>query len=499
MKVAFAPNLDLKASALVVGIFDDLSLTSSAKNLNEIMGGGLSKALKSNRFKGKVGQTLMINAPNGLDANHLLLVGLGKKGEIDYKDAELIGASITNPLLATPETSAVFCVAGVASSSLSTAEIAAHVGLGARLKRWRFDKYFTKKTEDEKPQLKALTVATESAKEAETVYVSLECLAEGVDLTRDLVAEVPNVLQPESYAERIQELEKDGLKIEVLGEAEMKKLGMNALLGVGQGSDFESKLVVMRWNGADNPDDAPLAFVGKGVTFDTGGISLKPSAAMDEMRGDMGGSAVVVGLMKTLARRKAKTNVVGVVGLVENMPCGKAQRPGDIVKSLSGQTIEILNTDAEGRLVLADALWYTQDRFKPKLMINLATLTGAIVIALGHEYAGVFSNNDELCENLMKASAKTDEKVWRFPLHKNFDKDIDSPVADMKNLGNGRAAGSITAAQFLQRFVNDTPWAHIDIAGVTLVTGRDFPLSDKTISGYGVRLLNTFVQDHYEV
>ena len=284
--------------------------------------------------------------------------------------------------------------------------------------------------------------------------------------------------------------------MEVLGEAELEKLGCHSLLGVGQGSAKESKLVVMQWNGG-KAGDAPVAFVGKGVTFDTGGISIKPAQDMDDMKWDMGGAAAVLGVMRALAGRKAAVNAIGVMGLVENMPDGNAQRPGDVVKSMSGQTIEILNTDAEGRLVLADALWYTQDRFKPTHMINLATLTGAIIISLGEEYAGLFSNNDELATSLNEAGLKVGEKLWRLPLAKAYDKQIDSVIADVKNIGNGRSAGSITAAQFLQRFVNETKWAHLDIAGVAW-NKKAGDLYQAGSTAFGVRLLNMWVKKHIE-
>ena len=313
---------------------------------------------------------------------------------------------------------------------------------------------------------------------------------------RDVVNEPPNVIYPVAYAKRIKKMEKLGVKVEILGEKQMTKLGMNTLLGVGKGSVRESQLVIMRWNGGEK-NDAPVALVGKGVTFDTGGISLKPGSGMWDMKGDMGGSAAVVGTMHALAARKAKANVVGVVGLVENMPDGDAQLPGDIIKSYSGQTVEVQNTDAEGRLVLADALWYTKETFKPKAMVNLATLTGAIIISLGHEYAGLFSNNDEVATQLQSAGETSTDKVWRLPLAKAYDRLLDSPNADMKNIG-GRAAGSITAAQFLQRFVGDTPWAHLDIAGTGMKNKRDDPRETTFGTGFGVRLLNRWIADNYE-
>jgi len=322
-----------------------------------------------------------------------------------------------------------------------------------------------------------------------------------VFFTRDLVSEPANILYPDSFAKQAKSLERLGVKVEVLGEAQMRRLGMGALLGVGQGSVRESKMVVMQWNGSGRKNrgkkaEAPVAFVGKGVTFDTGGISIKPSAGMEDMKWDMGGAGVVVGLLKALAGRKAKANVVGVVGLVENMPDGNAQRPGDIVTSMSGQTIEVLNTDAEGRLVLADALWYTKERFKPKFMVNLATLTGAIIISLGNQHAGLFSNNDTLSERLTQAGKDVDEPLWRMPISPEYDKMINSDAADMKNIG-GRGAGSITAAQFLHRFVDKVPWAHLDIAGVTW-SKTDAPTVPKGGTAFGVRLLDQLVRNHYE-
>ena len=328
-------------------------------------------------------------------------------------------------------------------------------------------------------------------------WKSWEAVAEGVKLARDFVMEPPNILYPEEYAKRIAKLEKEGLEIEVLGESQMKKLGMGSLLGVSQGSAREAKLVIMRWNGGKD-GDKPLAFVGKGLTFDTGGISLKPGPGMEEMKGDMGGSAAVVGLMRALAGRKAKANVVGVVALVENMPDGNAQRPGDVVTSMSGQTIEILNTDAEGRLVLADALWYTQERFDPAFIIDLATLTGAVLIALGHEHAAIFSNDDKLADRLFAAGKASDEGVWRLPIGPEYDRHIDSDIADMKNLGQGRNAGSIAGAVFLQRFVNGKPWVHMDIAGTAMYAGSKDPRLPAFGTGYGVRVLDRLVRDFYE-
>ena len=368
---------------------------------------------------------------------------------------------------------------------------------GFNLKSYTFNKYKTLNKEkfNEKIIFKIISSYKEKIQKEYKYY---DAIKEGVFLSRDLVSEPPNVLNPKKYTEEIKKLSKIGLKVEILNEAKLKKIGMNSLLGVGQGSENETFLVVIKWNGAKNNFGKPLAFVGKGVCFDTGGISLKPARFMEEMKYDMGGSAVVVGLMKSLALRKAKVNAVGVVGLVENMPDGNAQRPGDIVKSYSGKTIEVLNTDAEGRLVLADALTYTEEKFKPRFIIDLATLTGAIIMALGEEYAGLFSNNDELSKNIFKASENVNEKVWRLPLHKNYDKLMDSPIADVQNINYAGGAGAITAAQFLQRFIiNKTPWAHLDIAGMAF-SKKAANLNPGGATGFGVRLLNNLVKEHYE-
>ena len=385
---------------------------------------------------------------------------------------------------------------------------------GARLRSYRFEKYQTKKNGGNnndngpsKPALRALTFRCKGSAKARAAFRLRDKVAAGVFMTRDLVTEPPNVIYPETLAKRCRELTRLGVKVEVLGEARMKRLGMGALLGVGQGSARESKLVVMRWAGlpkggapGKGPEAKayqPVCFVGKGVTFDTGGISLKPSSGMEDMKYDMGGSGVVIGLMMALAGRKARVNVVGVVALAENMPGSAAQRPSDVVTSMSGQTIEVLNTDAEGRLVLADALHYANDRFKPRFIVDLATLTGAIIVALGNEYAGLFADNDKLAEQLTEAGKSVGERVWRMPLGDEYDKMLKSDIADMKNISGGRGVGSITAAQFLKRFVGRTPWAHLDIAGVTW-TKKDLSLAPKGATAFGVRLLDRLVADHYE-
>ena len=363
---------------------------------------------------------------------------------------------------------------------------------GIRLKSYRFEKYKTKKNKKN-----ISIIVTGKNKPSSNDQLKFKAIEEGTFYTRDLVSEPGNILHPDEYAKRLNSLRKYGLKINIYDEKKLKKLGMNTLLGVGQGSIRGSYLVTMEWNGLKDKSK-PLAFVGKGVCFDTGGISLKPAKFMEDMTYDMAGSAVVVGLMKSLALRKAKINAVGVVGLVENMPGGNAQRPGDIVKSYSGKTVEILNTDAEGRLVLADALTYTEEKFKPKFIVDLATLTGAIIVSLGSEYAGLFSNDDKLSKQLITAGEKVEEKVWRMPLNKNFDKLIDSKNADMQNINYVGGAGSTTAAQFLQRFIlNKTPWAHLDIAGMAF-SKYGGALNSGGATGYGVRLLNKLIEDNYE-
>jgi leucyl aminopeptidase len=376
-------------------------------------------------------------------------------------------------------------------------EQAARAGLGARLAAYRFDEFRTKLPDDKKPSLTTVTMAVDDVAAANTAWESWGAVADGVDLARDVTNLPPNILNPESYAKKVEGLAEFGLEIELLNEAAMEKLGMGSLLGVGLGSAYESYIAIMRWNGGTD-GAKPLVFVGKGLTFDSGGISLKPGAGMGDMKGDMGGSASVVGLMRALAGRKAKVNAIGLVALVENMPDAAAQRPGDIVTSMSGQTIEVLNTDAEGRLVLADALWYAQKNFDPELIIDLATLTGAVLMALGNSRAATFSNNDALADQLFAAGTDSDEPVWRLPLGAEYDKQIDTKNADMKNIGEGRLAGSVTAAQFLQRFVNDKPWCHIDIAGTAMGGMTDDPRQPSWGTGWGVRMLDRFVRDNYE-
>lgn len=491
MKISFSDKTEFpKTGIFAFGVEEGGHLPPAARAADEATGGAVSRALSGNRFSGKSGDTLTLVAPAGLEAARILLFGVGKGlGEAEWLT---LGGKLAKAANGAGD-DAVTVRLDCGTEDLAAAGVL--VAEGARLGAYSFDKYFTKRKAHEKPTLKRVSVQTPDAARARKAFKVRDAVVDGVYLTRDLVSEPPNVLYPETMASECKALEDLGLKVEILGEKKMAKLGMGALLGVGQGSARESYLVTMRWNGGSK-NQAPIAFVGKGVTFDTGGISLKPGPGMEEMKWDMGGAGTVVGLMKALAGRKAKANVVGVVGLVENMPDGNAQRPGDVVTSMSGQTIEIHNTDAEGRLVLADALWYTQTEFKPAAMIDLATLTGAMIIALGHEYAGCFSNDDTLAERLHAAGIASGEGVWRLPLGDAYDKLLTSDCADMKNIG-GRAAGSITAAQFLQRFVKDTPWAHLDIAGMAW-SSKDRPIMPKGATGYGVRLLDRLVAEHYE-
>jgi leucyl aminopeptidase len=498
MQLSFSAPSTASTGALIVAALEGGAFTAAAADADRKTGGALKRALDVSRFSGKPGQVLEILAPVGLKASRILLVGVGKPADFGRPEAEQVGASVIARLLTSGEKSVTFAINLPKGSKLNEASLAAHLAMGARLRAYTFDKYRTKGMDERKPSVKKVSVATTDATGARKSWQTLSAIADGMYLARDLVNEPPNMLYPAAFARQAKKLEALGVKVEILGEAQMKKLGFGALLGVGQGSDHESKLAIMKWDGAKNKKDAPVAFVGKGVCFDSGGLSLKPGASMMGMKGDMGGAAAVTGAMHALAARKAKVNAVGVIGLVENMPSAKAQRPDDVVTSLSGQTIEVLNTDAEGRLVLADALTYTQKRFKPKFVIDLATLTGAILISLGGEHAGLFSNDDKLADHIAQAGSEEGEPVWRLPLHANYDKLLKSKIADMKNIG-GPKAGSITAAQFLQRFVEDgTAWAHLDIAGVAWQDGEQKSLIPSWGTGWGVRVLSRLVADHYE-
>ncbi len=493
MKIEFLPSRLPRKGVLVVFAAEGAKLTPAAAELDKELGGKLVKAMKAAEFEGKKDQSLDFVAP-GFDFKRVVVYGVGKTDGLGIRDIELLGGSVAGALggVKASEAAVLADIAGL--KGVTAAEQAAFIASGAALRTYSFLGYKTK-GKDKPNGLKSLAIHCADPVKAKVAYQPLAAIADGNHFARDLVNEPSNILVPIEFANRAKALSKAGVKIEILTPAQMKKLGMGALLGVAQASVHEPRLVVMRWDGGKR-GDAPIAFVGKGVTFDTGGLSIKPAAGMEDMKGDMAGAACVTGLMLALAKRKAKCNVVGAIGIVENSIAGNAQRPGDIVKSMSGQTIAVLNTDAEGRLVLADVLWYVQSKFKPKFMVNLATLTGAILVALGKEHAGLFSNNDELSSRLLECGLETGEKVWRMPLTPEYDKLIDHDVADVKNIG-GRFAGSITAGQFLQRFVNNVPWAHLDVAGTAMDSVKS-PINQSWASGWGVRLLNRLVAKHYE-
>lgn len=489
---------------LVVFVRDDLKVAPALAEHFAGLESLIGRAAPAERFKAKAQTALTIALPVGLEpVERLVVVGLGPEAEADKLDWRLTGGFLAGRVSGRAATVALALAGGEVS-----AEALAAMALGARLRAYKFDRYKTKKKKDEPEDEGAtrLTFLVADPAAARRADRRVAGLAEGVNLARDLVNEPPNILFPAEFARRAQALSALGVEVEVLEEDELRTIGMRALLAVGQGSTHGSRVAIMRWNGGPL-GEAPVAIVGKGVCFDSGGISIKPSAGMEDMKGDMAGAATVVGLMHALASRKAKVNVVGAIGLTENMPDGEAQRPGDIITTLSGQTVEMVNSDAEGRLVLADVIWHVQDRYKPRLIVDLATLTGAVLVALGQEHAGLFTNDEELADRLIAAGRATGEKVWRLPLAPEYDKLIDSKVADMKNTG-GRHGGSITAAQFVARFVRDEdgrdgraarplPWAHLDIAG----TGMNAPQSEinkSWSSGWGVRLLDELLRRDYE-
>jgi leucyl aminopeptidase len=493
VKVGFVPFSTVPKGVLVVFCDDTLKFGPATRKTLGAAANLVKRAAGTNQFKGKSGSALDILEPEGIKIQRLIVIGTGKPSDLKDRDFLKFGGVLAGKLNSGSE--AVTIMAELPDGTMQPGQAAA-IGSGLRLRAYRFDRYKTKKKDGEDSGLRAhVSLAVDDMAAARKVFAGSGHLVDGVILARELVNEPPNVLYPEEFARRAGQLRKLGVIVEVLDVKAMTKLGMGALLGVAQGSARPGRTVIMRWNGGKR-GEPPVAFVGKGVCFDTGGISIKGAAGMEDMKGDMGGAACVVGLMHALAARKARVNAVGAIGLVENMPDGNAQRPGDIVTSMSGQTIEIINTDAEGRLVLADVLWYVTKKFKPKFMVDLATLTGAIVVALGTEHAGLFSNNDELAERLVKAGLETGERVWRMPLASEYDKLIDSQFADMKNTG-GRNSGSITAAQFLQRFVDHTPWAHLDIAGTAMGAPKT-DINQSWGSGFGVRLLERLVADHYE-
>lgn len=458
--------------------------------------GALSRAFAAAKFTGKKGSTCTVLAPGG-GLSRVVAVGLGKPDDLTAFGAEEAGGAAAAALSGEAE-------AALAAGDLEPAH-AASAALGAVLRAYRFDRYRTKEKAEDKPKLAGLSVLCADPAATVAAWAPLQAVAHGVFLARDLVSEPPNILYPAEMADRCLALEELGVKVEVFGQKELEKLGFGMMLGVSQGSVREPRMVVMRWNGADKAKgkgkkaeakSKPIALIGKGVTFDTGGISIKGASGMEDMKWDMAGAGAVIGAMAAIAGRKAKADVVGIVGLVENMPSGTAQRPGDVVRSYSGQTVEIINTDAEGRLVLGDVMWYCQERFQPAFMLDLATLTGGIIVSLGHEYAGLFSNDDALAQKLLATGEAWGEKLWRMPLGEAYDKMLKSDIADMKNVG-GRPGGSISAACFIQRFTNGVPWAHLDIAG-TAWSSKDTPTTPKGATAFGVRLMDRLVAGYYE-
>ncbi len=487
LDIDFKPASLPRLGALALLVSEDGERPPLYLQADEASGGAVSRAVEAAEFTFARAKSCVVLGPGG-GLSRIVLIGLGKAAELDARAAEAAGSAAYAALKGS-------AVAALGTDGVPPA-LAAQVALGAVLSSYRFDLYRTRQKPDELPRLERLTLLGAGADAAQTAWLPLQAVAHGAFIARDLVSEPANTLTPPVFADRIAELSSLGLEIEVFTPEQMAELGFGALLGVAMGSDAPARMAVMQWRGAPGSDAAPVAFVGKGVTFDSGGISIKPAGGMEDMKWDMAGAGTVVGLMAALAGRRAKVNAVGLVGLVENMLSGRAQRPGDVVKSASGQTIEVLNTDAEGRLVLADVLWHAQDRFKPRALINLATLTGAIIVALGHEHAGLFSNDDQLSQRLTEAGQSVGEKLWRMPMSEAYDKALRSEIADMKNIG-GRPGGSITAAQFLKRFVGDVPWAHLDIAGVAWAS-KDAPGVPKGATAFGVRLLDRLVAAHYE-
>ncbi|WP_313807766.1 leucyl aminopeptidase [Sphingobium sp.] len=480
MEIAFSPirpDADTLVFAVPKGGFDALPLAAAP-----VLAAGAAAA----RFAGEAGSSFESFVEEGGKVLRVVLVGTGAGSDADYERA---GGALTARLATSGATHAAVEFFGGASGGQ-----AAQLAFGALLRGWRIDSYRTRQPEKAKPTLKQITLVSSDGGAA---WERQAAVAAGVAFTRELVSEPANILYPESFVERCQHLEELGVKITVLDKAAMTDLGMGSLLGVAQGSVREPRLLAMEWDGTGGTTEKPLVFVGKGVTFDTGGISLKPGAGMEDMKWDMGGAGAVAGAIKALAGRRAKVRVVGICGLVENMPDGNAQRPGDIVTSMSGQTIEVINTDAEGRLVLCDVITWAQKTYAPEVVIDLATLTGAMIVSLGHEYAGIFANDDELADDLIAAGKAAGDPLWRFPLGDAYNKLIDSPIADMKNMG-ARYGGSITAAQFIKRFVDDgVKWAHLDIAGMVWAD-KPGATWDKGATGYGVRLLDRYVADKFE-
>lgn len=480
------------------------AMPPALKAMNEAAGGMIARAMEIAKFSGGKKAVLDLVVPDELDLDRLIILGTGPVDKYKEEDWLALGGRIKAQLSAAKATSAEILLEMAGKKKISGQD-ASLVALGSLLRAYEFKKYKKKKKKkgDEEDEdnntstLSTIKFLCENVEDAKNGFVAARAIGEGIAIARDLVNEPANILTPRDFSRRVAALSDVGLEIEILDKEKLAEIGMRALLAVGQGSAEPSYVAIMRWNGAADKDAKPLALVGKGVCFDTGGVSIKPAAGMEDMKGDMGGAAAVTGAMVTLAKRNAKLNAVGIIGLTENMVSGTAQRPGDIVESMAGQTIEVINTDAEGRLVLADIMWYAQEQFQPRTMVTLATLTGAIIVALGKEHAGMFANDDDLAGQLNDAGIETGEKVWRLPLGPKYDKLLNSKFADMKNIG-GRTAGSITAAQFLQRFVrNGTQWAHLDIAG-TAMASPSTDINHSWGSGYGVMLLDRLASKFYE-
>ena len=498
MIIRFVRHAPVDSGAIAFLVPQGRPLTGAAAALDRSSGGQLLRAQRCTRFGGALGEVCEILAPGAASASRVLVVGLGDARSAGAAEFERIGGILCARLLCSGETRLTVDTTDLQVTSLDASGIASRVAFGARLRAYRFDRYRTAKSEQSTPTLVELIVVTQSVQSSRAKSGRLEMLAAGICLARDLVSEPGNVLYPKAFSARIQELAEHGVRVQVLGEQRLKRLGFGALLGVSQGSAHEPQVVICEYDGTRTQrPPPPIVLAGKGVTFDAGGISIKPAAGMEALKQDMGGAASIVGALKTLAMRKARCHVVGICGLVENMPSGTAQRPGDVVTSLSGKTIEVINTDAEGRLVLGDIIWYAQERFRPKLIIDMATLTGAIVIALGREFAGLFCNDTTLATRLVKAGAESGDRLWQFPMGEAYDKLLSSPIADMKNLGPNEGR-SIIAAQFIKRFVQGgVAWAHVDF-GAMGWSDEDTALSPKGATGFGVRLLDQLIASHYE-
>ena len=492
MEILAEPGRVPERGTVVVPVGHDGTLGRMGESLDRASGGLLRRALAAEEGELKHGRAIDLLLPSGLTLDRLLLLPLGKREGVSRLELEQAGGALAHKLRSLRVREAALASPEGLDLGIPPAEVAAALALGAQLRAYRFTRYRSGEGAEDEHGLERLWVAAQGS---ERLLAASRTLADAVNRARDLVSEPANVLTPKAFADACAGLADAGLEVEILDRAALETLGMRALLGVAQGSAQPPYVAVMHWHGGGR--EPPLALVGKGVCFDTGGISIKPAQGMEEMKADMGGAAAVFGAMLALAGRKAKANVVGVVGLVENMPSDNAQRPGDVVKAMSGKTIEVVNTDAEGRLVLCDVLHYTRERFQPRAIVDLATLTGAVIVALGHEQAGLFSNDGSLAGDLQAAGEATGELLWRLPLGKAYEKHIKSDIADLKNVGRAREAGSTAGAVFLQQFIGDTPWAHLDIAG-TAWTSRDLPLSGKGATGYGVRLLDRWVANGYE-